>query len=144
MNAQSIVSQVKARKGQHVLAVWERAAKTFKDCPMAIMKRTTAYIRAGIEYANLAVNEGVETGELPWGEWSEYPFIITHKGKEYVRLYPASFANLVPSVAWTIDGKPATLEQVKPYLLASELREKDEPVKCFTLKAEDVLAIAEA
>lgn len=144
MNALEIVSNVQSRKGQHVKATWQRIAKTFKDCPLLIVKRTSAYVRAGIEYANLAMNEGTETGELPWGEWAKYPFIIAHKGKEYVRLYPASFANLsTPSVEWSIDGKPATYTQVEPYLLASEKRKDDEDKPlCFTLKAEDIIALA--
>lgn len=152
MNAQEIVSNVVTRKGQHVRATWQRVAKTFKDCPLLIVKRTSAYVRAGIEYANLAlVKDGIANGErgevesLPWGEWAKYPFIITHKGKEYVRLYPATFANLAtPTVEWSIDGKPATYAQVEPFLLASEKRKDDEEKPlCFTLKAEDVIALAE-
>jgi hypothetical protein len=130
MNASEIVGNVQSRKGQHVRATWQRVCKTFKDCPLLIVKRTSAYVRAGIEYANLAVvKDAVANGErsevesLPWGEWLKYPFIISHKGKEYVRLYPATFANLAtPSVEWSIDGKPADYAQVEPYLLASEKR----------------------
>lgn len=153
MNALEIVSNVRNRKGQHVRATWQRVAKTFKDCPLLIVKRTSAYVRAGIEYANLAlVKDAVASGErgevesLPWGEWADYPFIIAHKGKEYVRLYPAVFDNLsTPSVEWSIDGKPATYAQVEPFLLASEKRKDDDDKPlCFTLKAEDVVALAEA
>jgi hypothetical protein len=152
MKAQEIVQNVASKKGQHVLATWQRAAKTFKDCPMVIAKRTSAWVRAGIEYANLAVvKEAVASGErdevegLKWGEWIQYPFVIGHKGQEYVRLYPASFDNLKPIVAWTIDNRPASYEEVEPYLLASEKRKDDEDKPlCFTLKADSVISIAEA
>jgi len=154
MQATVIVSQLQGRKGQHVLAVWQRVAKTFKDCPMLITKRTSAWVRAGIAYANLAVvKEGIASGErgeveeIKWAEWIQYPFILRHKAthKEYVRLYPAVFDNLkTPSVEWAIDGKPAAYEQVEPYLLASEKRKdnEDRPL-CFTLCADDVIALHE-
>ena len=151
MKAIEIVNAVSTRKGQHVLAVWQRVAKTLKDCPMLITKRTSAYVRAGIEYANLAsVQSAVASGErgevegLKWGEWMQYPFIIAHKGNEYVRLYPASFANLAtPSVEWSMDGKPCQYSDVEPYLLASEKRKpNEEKPSCVTLRASDVIAIA--
>jgi hypothetical protein len=41
----------------------------------------------GVEYASLAVNNDRETGSLPWGEWAIYPYVVTHKGGEYARLY---------------------------------------------------------
>jgi hypothetical protein len=153
MNAKQVVGQVKNAKGQHVLAVWERSAKVKKDIPFDVRKRTAAWVRAGINYANLAsVKSGIEAGTrdevgaLPWGEWSEYPFIISHKGSDYVRLYPASFENLAtPIVAWLIDNLPVSYEQVEPYLLASEKRkEDDKPIECFTLKADNLIAINEA
>ncbi len=148
MNATEIVAMLKDHKGQHVKAVWQRVAKVGKDCPLLIIKRTSAWVRAGINYSNLAtVKAQVASGEkeevegLKWGEWMQFPFTIAHKGQEYVRLYPASFSNLAtPSVEWSIDGKPVSYEQVEPYLLASEKRKKeDERPLCFTLKASDVI-----
>ena len=142
---------MQSHKGQHVKATWQRVCGVLKNCPSLIVKRTSAYVRAGIDYANLAsVKAGVASGErgepegLPWGEWAQFPFIIAHKGKDYVRLYPATFANLTtPIVEWSIDGKPATYEQVEPYLLAKEKRKPDDDKPlCFTLKAEDIIALA--
>ena len=118
---------------------------------MLIVKRTSAYVRAGIAYANLAVvKEAIATGErgeveqITWAEWIQYPFILRHKRtmQEYVRLYPASFDNLKAEVEWSIDGKPATYGQVAPYLLAKEKHKDNESAPlCFTLKAEDVIDI---
>lgn len=152
MKATAIVQAVQNKKGQHVLAVWERTAKTLKTSSVVIGKRTSAYVRAGINYANLgAVKDGIATGErgevesLPWGQWRSgfETMIIDHKGTEYVRLYPATFGNLVPSVQWSLDGRLATYDEVEPHLLASEKRkEDDEKPLCFTLKAETVLEIA--
>jgi hypothetical protein len=148
LDAKAIVETLRTRKAQHVPATWERAMKTLKGTKENITKRTTAYVRAGIDYANLAaVKQGIEAGEreavepLPWGEWVAFPFIIAHKGAEYVRLYPAVFDNLKATVEYFIDGKPATVEQVRPLCLASEFRERDEAPLCFTLKAESIVSI---
>ncbi len=119
MNATEIVNTLKNIKGQNIKACWQRPVATPKDCPLTIVKTVCGYVRAGIDYANLAaVKDGIASGErsevgpLPWGEWVQFPFIISHKGNEYVRLYPASFDNLKDEVTYTIDGAPATAEQV--------------------------------
>ena len=152
MKAIEIVENLNGKKGQHISATWQRQAKTLKNCGVVVGKRTKVFVRSGINFANISeVKNGIsqnERGEvqaLPWGTWREgfFPYIIDHKGVEYVRLYPSAFDNLKPSVEWTIDGKPATFDQVKPFLLASELP-KDEKPLCFTVKAESVLEIAEA
>jgi hypothetical protein len=151
MNANEIIEQIESRKGRHVLVTWQRVAKSFKGCSLLIVKRTSAWVRSGIEYGNLGVvKEAIALDlrgpvePLPWGEWVKYPFIIGHKGMEYVRLYSASFDNLVPQVEWSINGRPSTYESVEQYLLSSERRkgEDDKPL-CFTVKAESVIAIAE-
>ena len=62
-----------------------KPAKAFEGTDLR--KVAVATVRTGIEYANLGVNEGRETGALPWGEWLEYPYIVVHKGQYYARLY---------------------------------------------------------
>lgn len=156
MNAKQIVQAVQDNKGQNVQAIWRRTMKTRADVPMTIEKETSCFVRAGIDYANLAsVKQGIESGErgeiqpLKWGTWAQFPFIITHtpKGtteqKEYVRLYPATFENLKKKtvVRYFVDGKLATEEEVKPFCLASEFRERDEEAVCFTIKAESLIAL---
>jgi len=56
---------------------------------VTLTKVVRAKAMVGVEYANLAVNNDTQTGELPWGEWVEglYPYVIEHKGREYARLY---------------------------------------------------------
>lgn len=148
LTAKQIVTELENRKGQHVKVTWSRLAKTLKDCPHTIAKRTTAFVRSGIDYANLAtVQSGIEAGtrgevqSLPWGEWIQFPFIIGHKGIEYVRLYPASFDNLKPSVEWTRDGEPVQFDHIEKWLLSSEKRRDEKPADCFTIKANDVVSI---
>ena len=160
MKALQVVQAVNGKKGQHVLAVWSREAKTVKGCAFSIVKRTAAWVRSGISYANLtSVKEGIQSGtreavaSLPWGQWREgfANYIIDHTPKgstvpvEYVRLYPATFANLAKEtrVEWMMDGVVATYAEVEPYLLASEKKKDDDkPVECFTLRAESIIEIA--
>lgn len=156
MKALEVIQAVQGKKGQHVQAVWAREAKVKKSCNFSIVKRTAAWVRSGIDYANLAkVKEGIEMGEREevkpiWngkGEWVQFPFIFRHKetGQEYVRLYPAVFDNLKNQtrVEWLMDGVVASYEQVEPYLMGSEKRNADkEPADCFSLKPENIIEIA--
>ena len=151
MNAKLIVEQLQNRKGQHVSVTWRREMKTLKTCQDSIEKQTTAHVRAGINYANLAsVKEGIATGErgevqpLPtWQEWELFPFILKHKtkGTEYVRLYPAAFDNLIPSVSYFRNGQPVDKESLRSECYASEFAESEERTPVFCIKAESVLNI---
>ena len=81
-------------RGQYVTVVWESEVKTAAKHGVSRRKVTTATVRTGVEYANLAQNADRETGALPWGEWANandgtslYPWIIEHKGADYIRVY---------------------------------------------------------
>lgn len=155
MNALDIVSNLKGKGGQHVKAIWTRPVKTLKKFSdnILIAKRTEAYVRSGISYANLQdVRSGIEAGTrepvqgLPFGNWREgyVNYIIDHKDKEYIRLYPASFENLHGKTEWLLNGVPTTYEAVEPYLLANEKRVKgEERPACFTLNAENIVSIGD-
>lgn len=147
MKTQDIVNAVKGHKGQHILATWQRIAKTYNGIEAVVEKRVKAYVRAGIDYANLAsVKQAIENGErgevepLKWGQWIQFPFTIEHKGKEYVRLYPASFDNLKPTTQWLLNGKEVDYSTVEPMLQASEKKHDEHPA-CFTLFADSVISI---
>jgi len=156
MNAIEIVTELQGRKGQHVQLTWVRPVDTLKSAAVSITKRTCAWVRTGINYANLAsVKDGIEMGTrdevqpLPYGQWRAgwVNYIIDHTPKgasanvEYVRMYPPVFDNLShPTVEWTMDGVPTTYEAVEPYLKASEKR-KERAKECFNVRAEYVVAI---
>ncbi len=143
MKASEIVQKLQSRKGQHVGVQWSRVMKTRAGVGSVIIKSTRTFVRAGIDYANLSSvkAEGRDVESLPWGEWVQFPFTIAHKGVDYVRLYPAVFANLRPVVTYSIDGRVASAEEVRPLCLASEFRDSDDAPKCFTVKAESIVAI---
>lgn len=143
MKATEIINKLRNRKGQHVGVQWSRPMKTRADVSATVIKSTRAFVRSGIDYANLATvkESGREVESLPWGQWAEFPFSIVHKGAEYIRLYPATFNNLRPVVTYTVNGKIASADEVKPLCLASEFRESDDAPACFTVKAENIVSI---
>lgn len=160
MQAIEIVNALRNKKGQHVQAVWQREVDMRKKLPFGhkankLEKRTCAWVRSGINYANLAsVKEGIATGErnevqpLPdWEEWVQAPYILRNKknSTEYVRLYPATFPNLQADrkVEWILDGVVVDYETAKPFMLAKDYHNTgDEPPTCFAVKAADILTIA--
>ena len=82
-----------------------------------LVKRSTALCLTGAEYANLAVNADRETGPLPWGEWSEFPFVITHKGQDYFRLYTVDGT---VRTAYSVDGLDVERAHFLSYLTPSQ------------------------
>ena len=143
----------KVQKGSNIVVSWERPCKTKKTCPHQIVKQVLTIGRIGIDYNNLkAVQEKRENGELPeqsqpiWngkGEWAEFPFLIRHvnSGKLYLRLYKGSSAKVKPKVAFFMDGQSVTMEQIKPFLLASETSKSSENADCFTCDIENLTTL---
>ena len=165
VNITEIKNILSTRKGQNLSVVVGKQLKTYKkvldivpigqneeihygSAPV-VEKLTSFVIRGGIEYDNQkVVIEGradgtlpEENAGLPWGEWAEYPFHITHKGSDYARFYSASGLSFEPKVEYYLNGKLTTKAIIEPLCLASEFRKSDEPVLCMTIKAENVKAI---
>ena len=107
--------------------------------------RTVAAVEAGTAYADLAeVKAGIaagkrgEVGSLPWGEWAAFPYIVSHKGREYVRLNLAE-AGIV-SVAYEVDGEAVDAVTFKSYLTASAAKGGDRPLT-ITVPVENVRSV---
>lgn len=152
MKSNEIVNALNTHKGQHIKVTWERACKVRKSAgAVNIRKRTVAYVRTGIDYANLAeVKEAIaaqERGEVQpiWngkGQWTQFPFVFAHveTGAEYMRFYPASFDNLRPQAIYLRNGAEVEFDAIKGDLLASELPSGEVP-SCYCVKAGDVVSI---
>ena len=125
-------------KGANIVCEWTRPCKTRKGTPAIITKAVRMVGRMGVEYDNLgAVQEKRDNGELPavnaglpWGQWSEYPWLIEHKGKHYLRLYNGTSKLTTVKATFYMDGIEAEKDRVAPFLLASELTEKDGDCFC--------------
>ena len=144
MDKATFIKAMGDRKGQFARATWQSVVKTAAAHKAhKVVKTTTATVRAGIAYANLAQNADKETGALPFGEWETFPFVVVHKGQDYLRLYLADDART--TTTYTIDGAPATAEEVRAMMTPSALKPREGgPVLTFTVKAEGLLSIADA
>ena len=134
-------------KGCNIVCEWTRPCKTRKGTLVAITKSVRMVGRMGIEYDNINdVQEKREEGTLPavnaglpWGVWAEYPWLIEHKGKNYLRLYNGTSSLTTTKVAFFMNGEATDKAMVVPYLLASELTEKDGD--CFCCDIENLTRI---
>lgn len=93
-------------------------------------KVTEGVVTTGVDFANLAkVQEGIANGErgevqpLPWGEWVEFPYIITHKGNYYLRLTLRSPMRVTTR---EVDGEAVTREEWNAYLTPSALAKAED------------------
>lgn len=87
MDTQDFLAAVKGGIG-HFNVEWQTTVKPAAAHASRVLRKvSTAVCMTGAEYSALAVNADTETGALPWGEWSDYPYVVTHKGQDYGRLY---------------------------------------------------------
>jgi hypothetical protein len=150
MEIQTIKNILALNKGSNRRAVFQRTLKTRKGIENVVTKITSIVVRAGIDYdKQKAVMEGRENGELPtenaglpWGEWAEFPFHITHKGEDYVRFYAGSGLDFQPKVEYFIDGVSVPKEQIVSLCLKSETETKEEKPLAMTVKASNVMILA--
>lgn len=151
--AKSLIESIKTCKGQFIRASYKTTVKTAaKHKDVTIIKTVEGVFKTGIDYSNLsAVKEGIASGErgevqgLAWGEWLEFPWVIGHKGAEYLRLYPVP--NVFPKSEYTISDRianwPATKEEVAQYLTPADANKllnpdpNDKP-QVITKKIDDI------
>lgn len=100
-----------------------------------LQKVTTATVMTGVEYAGLSANNDRETGELPWGTWKQYPYVVEHKGRDYFRL------NTIDGTLRTIylvDGDVVDRRTFLGYLTPSAAAKPAPHAGTVTIKAENV------
>ena len=151
-NVQSLIDKItSAPKGSFQRVAWKSnptPAAEHKNKGVQLEKITSAVVKAGIDFSNLAVTkEGIASGErgevesLPWGEWESFPFIIRHKGEKYVRLYPASQENQIET-KFFVNGRQTYKADFASYLTPSEQKKmySGEKAACFTVKASNLIS----
>jgi len=151
LTAADITNKILNCKGNFVKVFWKSnptPAAPHKKAGVILEKVTNAVVRAGIDFANLSsVKEGIANGErgevqsLPWGEWKHFPYVISHKDKEYIRLYP-SVGN-IPKVKYFVNGGEVDKTTFAGYLTPSEanklLNPEEKPIECFTVSDYNIL-----
>ena len=133
--------------GANVRIEWETTVKGAAAHKARVLtKHVAATVRTGIEYAQLSeVREAVEAGErsevgsLPWGEWKLYPYIVTHKGRDYARLYLADEPAL--AVTYMVDGVTVSRETFETYLTPGQRKHKPAPLT-FTVPVANLRFVA--
>lgn len=154
LSANDVKDKILSSKGSFVKAKWKSNPKpSAANKQRKLEKITESVVRAGIDYSNLSsVKQGIEEGtrgpvqELPWGTWKQFPYIIEHKGNEYIRLYPSDGINHVPKSKFYVDDAEVDKVTFASYLTpgdAKKLLDPEERPECFTIKSENVLGIDE-
>jgi hypothetical protein len=146
-----IVDTLKAEcpKGSNLSAIFGKQLKTRKGVDSIVEKVTRIVVSSGKTYDNQAlVKEGREDGSLPaenaglpWGQWVEFPYHITHKDTDYVRFYSASGVAFDPKVEYYLDGVLTDKATIQPLCLASEFPNRQDAPLAMTVKCENVKAI---
>jgi hypothetical protein len=98
-------------------------------------KITRATVMTGVEYQALAANVGRETGHLPWGEWAVYPWVITHKGQDYARLYTVDGSL---STTYLVEGRAVSRDTFGGYLTPAARDRKRPTGGTITVKMENL------
>lgn len=137
----AMLRRVLSKAGQFTGFLWVRPLKTRKGVTATVTKTVRCVGRLGVEHdARAKVIEARESGllpatnqGLPWGEWLIAPYLITHKGNVYVRIYPVE--GRAPRVMYKIDGKVVSKAEAEALCLASEFGKVDGAIGCMTLSA---------
>jgi hypothetical protein len=149
--ALEFIDVLKSRKGQYVrieYSTYPEPAAAHKG--RSLHKRTTMVVRTGVGFENLAsVQLAIASGQrgevqpLKWGEWAAYPWVITHKGAEYLRLTIDGIPNRAESV-YEVDGVKVNRAEFLALLTPAKQREAesgDRP-EVLTVKMENIHALA--
>ena len=130
-------------KGQFIAVEFTSTKAPRADFKNRVLTKNVRMVaRAGIDFANLSVvKDGIADGSrgpiqtLPWGQWDQFPYTISHKGEMYYRLYPV--ANNIPKVTYFVDGNEVDKGSWMAYLTPSDQRAMvdGQVPQCITVKA---------
>lgn len=134
------------QKGAFSSMLWERPMKLKKAfAGNVVTKRSKGTVRFGVEYDNMkAVQEKREGGVLPeknaglpWGEWSAYPYLISHKGNSYLRTSKVPGSKI--ETEYFLNGRKVEKKDVEAMCLKSEFSGNE--ADCFNVNVENILSI---
>lgn len=137
-NQEILAKLAEAKKGRYINLT------KVKDLGQGIVKESDMVIRLGVAYSNMKINEGRQTGQLPWGNWVEglENLVIEHKGKFYLRISstdpanPESGADVI-ATRYLKDGVEITKQDV----LALVGEEKSSASPVYNIKFENILKL---
>lgn len=139
MDRKTYLDSINAGGIDHRTVAWTSVVKpAAAHAAHALRKFTTALVMTGAEYAKLGVNADTQTGALPWGEWAEYPHIVTHKGKEYARLY---VLDGTIRTTYLVDGEPVDRDTFNGYLTPSQANAGRPNGGCITVTLDNIKSV---
>ena len=118
-------SQIKLTPGFASIVTHTEPKLTKKNPFNNLIKVSKMEVQLGVNYVNSVSNKGKsklkdfewEVEGLKWGSWYNYPYIIEHKGKYYLRV--KVFKTLKVFFFDKTTRKVYSLNQVKPFLKSS-------------------------
>lgn len=148
MNLNKLIEAILSQnKGAERTIVQERPAKTKKHFTGNLIKRSIIHCRF-VEYeAQKTTKQARETGrqERP-NNWQSHVkthcdgLFTDHKGNLKVCVGHSAFS-LKGKKEFFLDGKAVDIEEVKPFLLASEYKKSESIPDWYTLNAENIKEI---
>lgn len=144
MTNQEILTKVmEAKRGRYI------SLSKSKDLGNGVVKESDMVIRLGVNYANMSINEGKQTGSLPWGHWIEglENLVLEHKGNYYLRITsinpenPESGADVI-ATRYLLNGELISRESALQIVGEKKMRVSASPV--YNLKFENIIRIGGA
>lgn len=142
----NILDTLLSKTGSIVTVKTQRTMKVRKG-ETPIIKESEFQARCGVTYDNMkAVQEKREDGRLPeenqglpWGEWKQFPYLISHKGADYFR-FSTIKTNFTPKTRYLRNGTEISAESAKIACLASEFSPKNE-LDVFNVKVDSIIGL---
>src|SRR5512137_327541 len=159
MNTDQVLERIMNHPGSMMPVVIESPVPTLKSVNgVTVIKRSRLFVTCGTEYRNRKeIKEAIEAGlrgeplPLPWGHWTNYPYVITHTPKntgvetDYIRAFPPSeeqlrHFNLAPSVVFLANGVEITREQAIEFC-GSKAKADEDSKSALALNVANIVSI---
>ena len=126
----------KVKRGRYI------SLKKTKDLGHGVTKVSEMIVRLGVDYSNMKINEGRQTGSLSWGHWVEgyEGFALEHKGVYDLRV-TSSYSKHVKSSYYDMDGEEISRDQAAA--IVGEKRIASSNPDVYNIRFESIISIGE-
>lgn len=134
MTEQEIFEKLKEiKKGRYI------SLRKTKDLGSGVTKVSDLVIRLGVDYSKMKINEGRQTGSLPWGHWVEgyEQLVIEHKGIYYLRV--ASSYTKHNRSYYYMDGQEITKAEALSVVGAKKMESKNPDI--YNIRFDNIIHI---
>lgn len=140
-NQEILAAVANAKKGRYISLTKK------KELGNGVTKQSDMVVRLGVAYANMAINEGKQTGSLPWGKWVEglENLVVEHKGNYYLRVTavdPAHLGNGAEIIETRYyDGEGRISREEATEKVGAEKKIQSKAAEVYNIKFENILKI---